>query len=109
MLNIDELIAKLQSTGANVNINIINVGVDDTDVDDVDDTPASDFAVGDRVLVCHIKKDGSGSLHTDGIVSDIAQDDTGWYVRVYGDNGKHYRCGLHLDEVRKGTQIIRKL
>lgn len=106
MLNIDELIAKLQSTGANVNINIINVGVDDTDVDD---TPDTDFAIGDRVLVCHIKKDGSGSLHTDGTVSDIAQDDTGWYVRVDGDNGKHYRCGLHLDEVRKGTQIIRKL
>lgn len=106
MLNIDELISKLQSTGANVNINIINVGVDDTDVDD---TPTSDFAIGDRVLVCHIKKDGSGSLHTDGTVSDIAQDDTGWYVRVDGDNGKHYRCGLHLDEVRKGTQIIRKL
>lgn len=109
MLNIDELIAKLQSTGANVNINIINVGVDGTDVDDADDTPVSDFAIGDRVLVCHIKKDGSGSLHTDGTVSDIAQDDTGWYVRVDGDNGKHYRCGLHLDEVRKGTQIIRKL
>lgn len=109
MFNIDELIAKLQSTGANVNINIINVGVDDTDVDDVDDTPDTDFAIGDRVLVCHIKKDGSGSLHTDGTVSDIAQDDTGWYVRVNGDNGKHYRCGLHLDEVRKGTQIIRKL
>ena len=109
MFNIDELIAKLQSTGANVNINIINVGVDDTDVDDVDDTPDTDFAIGDRVLVCHIKKDGSGSKHTDGTVSDIAQDDTGWYVRVDGDNGKHYRCGLHLDEVRKGTQIIRKL
>lgn len=100
-LNIDELIAKLQATG--ITINVINVN--DTD----DGTLDTDFAVGDRVMLCHVKKDGTGTKHTDGTVDSIDTDDFGPYVRVTGDNGKHYRCGLKMYEVRKGTQIIRKL
>lgn len=107
--NIDELIAKLQATGTTggVTINVINVN-DDT-VTSADDTPVSDFTVGDRVMLCHVKKDGTGTKHTDGTVDSIDKDEFGPYVRVTGDNGKHYRCGLKMYEVRKGTQIIRKL
>lgn len=107
--NVDELIAKLQDKG-NVTINIINVSSDDTipddDFDVVDDTPVSDFAVGDRVLVCHTKKNGE-TIHPDGTVSSIGTDDKGDYVRVDGDNGKHYKCGLHLNEARLGSKIVR--
>lgn len=108
-LNIDELIAKLQATGTTggVTINVINVN--DDVVTSTDDTPVSDFAVGDRVMLCHVKKDGTGTKHTDGTVDSIDKDEFGPYVRVTGDNGKHYRCGLKMYEVRKGTQIIRKL
>ena len=108
MFNIDELIAKLQATGTTggVTINVINVN-DDAVVDAVEDD--TDFQVGDRVMLCHVKKDGTGTKHTDGTVDSIDTDDFGPYVRVTGDNGKHYKCGLKLYEVRKGTQIIRKL
>lgn len=108
MFNIDELIAKLQATGTTggVTINVINVN-DDAVVDAVEDD--TDFQVGDRVMLCHVKKDGTGTKHTDGTVDSIDTDSFGPYVRVTGDNGKHYKCGLKLYEVRKGTQIIRKL
>lgn len=108
MFKIDDLIAKLQSsdTAGKVVINVISVNTDDTDDDDVLDT---DFQVGDRVMLCHVKKDGTGTKHTDGTVDSIDTDEFGPYVRVTGDNGKHYRCGLKMYEVRKGTQIIRKL
>ena len=112
MFNIDELIAKLQATGTTggVTINVINVNDDAiATVDDDDDTLDTDFQVGDRVMLCHVKKDGTGTKHTDGTVDSIDTDDFGPYVRVTGDNGKHYRCGLKMYEVRKGTQIIRKL
>lgn len=103
-LDIDALIARLQKdTTATVTINVINVN-QDVDDDDFD----TDFDIGDRVMVCHIKKDGT-SKHTDGTVTEIDSDDFGPYVRVTGDNGKHYRCGLHMDEERKGSKIIRAL
>lgn len=112
MFDIDKLMKKLQDSGANVTINVINVGAD-TDIDTADDYDDdnfdTDFSLGDRVIVCHLKKDGSGNKHTDGTVIDISSDDFGPYVRVEGDNGKHYRCGLKLNEVRKGSQIIRIL
>lgn len=107
MFNIDDLIAKLQSS-EKVVINVINVN-NDVIVDDDDDTLDTDFQVGDRVMLCHVKKDGTGTEHTDGTVDSIDTDEFGPYVRVTGDNGKHYRCGLKMYEVRKGTQIIRKL
>lgn len=108
--DIDALIKRLQKdTDATVTINVVNVTASDVVTDDVDDTDFdTDFDIGDRVIVCHIKKDGT-SKHTDGTVTDIDEDDVGPYVRVTGDNGKHYRCGLKLDEARKGSKIIRKL
>lgn len=108
-LDIDALIKRLQQdTSANVTINVINVNQDVIDDDDDDDFD-TDFDIGDRVMVCHIKKDGTGTKHTDGTVTEIDEDEFGPYVRVAGDNGKHYRCGLHLDEERKGSKIIRVL
>lgn len=104
-LDIDALIARLQKdTSATVTINVINVNPDVYNDDDFD----TDFDIGDRVMVCHIKKDGT-SKHTDGTVTEIDSDDFGPYVRVTGDNGKHYRCGLHMNEERKGSKIIRAL
>lgn len=104
--NIDDLIAKLQDKG-NITINVISVGATDDIVDLPDDTtPVSDFTVGDRVMVYHVRKDGT-PVFTDGTVSSIDSDDKGDYVRVDGDNGKHYRCGLHIGEDRLGSSIIR--
>lgn len=110
-LDIDALIARLQKdTSANITINVINVNQDVDDVDDDDDDGFdTDFDIGYRVMICHVKKDGTGTKHTDGTVTEIDSDDFGPYVRVTGDNGKHYRCGLHLDEERKGSKIIRVL
>lgn len=113
MFDIDALIKKLQdSTTGNVTVNIINVTSNDTTVDD--DTDASrdfitDFEVGMRVDVCHLKKDGSGTKHTTGTVESFGTDEYGDYVRVTGDNGNHYRCGLKLDQERKGSKIFRIL
>lgn len=106
-LNIDELIAKLQDKG-NITINVINVSAADdiADLPDDDITPVSDFTVGDRVMVYHVRKDGT-PVFTDGTVSSIGSDDKGDYVRVDGDNGKHYKCGLHIGEDRLGSSIIR--
>jgi hypothetical protein len=106
MLDIDALIKKLQdSTTGNVTVNIINVTSDTKDDDDFD----TDFEVGMRVDVCHLKKDGSGTKHTTGTVDSFGTDDFGDYVRVTGDNGNHYRCGLKLDQERKGSKIFRIL
>lgn len=104
MFIIDELISKLQSSTAdNITVNIINIGSGDDDTDDTFDT---DFTIGMRVGVCHIKKDGTGTKHTVGTVDSFGTDDVGDYVRVTGDNGKHYKCGLKLDQERKGSKIF---
>lgn len=107
--DIDALIKKLQSSDTGVTINVINVNGDAAVVDDdYDDDIDTDFSVGDRVMVCHIKKDGT-SKHTDGTVTEIDSDDYGDYVRVTGDNGCHYKCGTHMDVARKGSKIVRVL
>lgn len=66
----------------------------------------TEFNAGDRVMVCHTKKDGSGTKHTVGTVDSIGADDFGSYVRVTGDNGKHYKCGIVMNEARKGSKIF---
>ena len=110
MFDIDALIKKLQSSTADkITVNIINIGTDDTNDDIVPAAYAgydTDFEVGMRVGVCHIKKDGSGTKHTVGTVDSFGTDDTGDYVRVTGDNGNHYKCGLKLDQERKGSKIF---
>ena len=109
MLDIDALIKKLQdSTTGNVTVNIINV-TSDFDTDDDSHDFITDFEVGMRVDVCHLKKDGSGTKHTTGTVESFGTDEYGDYVRVTGDNGNHYRCGLKLDQERKGSKIFRIL
>lgn len=108
-MTLQDLIASIQSAAnGNVTLNInIQGGADlSTDiVDDADDELDTDFEVGDRVLVCHIRHDGT-RVHTNGTVDSIGTDDKGPYVRVTGDNGKHYRCGLHYDEERLGSMIV---
>lgn len=111
MSNIQDLINQIQSaaTSGNTIINIINIT--DTPAPVVEDSVEeleTDFEVGDKVLVCHIKKDGSGTRHTTGTVTEIDTDDKGPYVRVTGDNDRHYRCGLTMDEERLGSKIIMK-
>lgn len=106
MFDIDALIKRLQDTNANVTVNIINVT--DADVEDDYDF-VTDFEVGQRVYVCHTRKDGTGTIHVKGTVESFGDDDNGEYVRVTGDNGKHYRCGLRLDEERLGSKIFQVL
>lgn len=113
MSNIQDLINQIQAaaTAGTPVINIINItNTPDTVIEDADEVVEldTDFAVGDEVLVCHTRKDGSGTIHPTGRVTEIDVDDKGPYVRVTGDNGKHYRCGLKLDEERSGSKIIHR-
>ena len=123
MFDIDSLIKKLQdSTADNITVNIINISSGDATIveDDTLDTDdegiytiklgkrfvKTNFQVDMRVGVCHIKKDGTGTKHTVGTVDSFGTDETGDYVRVTGDNGNHYKCGLMLDQERKGSKIF---
>lgn len=107
-----DLIKAATSTSAGtVNITI-NMGATDVPLveDDEDtvavDTPETDFEVGERVLVCHIRKDGS-RVHTTGVVDTVlGYDEDGYYTRVTGDNGKHYRTGVVYNQERKGSMIV---
>ena len=70
-----------------------------------DDDVETDFTVGDEVLICHIRRDGE-RVHTMGtVIETCGHDDKGYYTRVLGDNGKHYRAGLKYNEERLGTVI----
>lgn len=118
MFNIDDLIAQIKAAASvdgqvTVNININQPTVSAPVVDDVvvDDEPVAlpdtDFEVDDRVLVCHICKDGVTRKHTMGTVIEVqGADDKGFYTRVLGDNGKHYRTGLKYNEERLGSMIV---
>lgn len=118
MFNIDDLIAQIKAAASvdgavTVNININQPTVNAPVVDDVvvDDEPVAlpdtDFDIDDRVLVCHICKDGVTRKHTMGTVIEVqGADDKGFYTRVLGDNGKHYRTGLKYNEERLGSMIV---
>lgn len=118
MFNIDDLIAQIKAAASvdgavTVNININQPTVNTPVVDDVvvDDAPVAlpdtDFDIDDRVLVCHICKDGVTRKHTMGTVIEVqGQDDKGFYTRVLGDNGKHYCTGLKYNEERLGSMIV---
>lgn len=106
-MNINDLIKLIQGDNKALNINV-TVSVDPTVANviaDTTDTPDTDFVEGDRVLVCHIRKNGE-RVHTVGTVIEAAgEDDRGYYTRVLGDNGNHYRAGLKYNEERLGTVI----
>lgn len=105
-MDINDLIKLIQGDNKALNINVtVSVAPAVADViDDVDDVD-TDFEEGDRVLVCHIRKDGT-RVHTVGTVIEAAgEDDKGYYTRVAGDNGNHYRAGLKYNEERLGTVI----
>lgn len=102
-MNINDLIKLIQGDNKALNINV-TVSVDPAVADDVVEVD-TDFEEGDRVLVCHIRKDGE-RVHTVGTVIEAAgEDDRGYYTRVLGDNGNHYRAGLKYNEERLGTVI----
>lgn len=113
-MDINTLIAALQgATNVNLNITITQTEpVDEPQLPETDSLsssylPDTDFEEGDRVLVCHTRKDGTGTKHTLGTVIEVLQkDENGWYTRVAGDNGKHYRIGLKYDEERLGSKAI---
>ena len=101
-MNINDLIKLIQAGNVTVNVSVTATSpvVEET-VEEVD----TDFDLDDRVLVCHIRKDGE-RVHTVGTVIEVAgKDDVGYYTRVLGDNGKHYRAGLKYNEERLGTVI----
>lgn len=106
-MNIQELIALLQGnvnsdSNIHIDVTINNINTTDTVADDL---PATDFDMDDEVLVCHIRKNGE-RVHTVGRVIEVCgQDDKGYYTRVEGANGKHYRAGLKYNEERLGTVI----
>lgn len=107
-MNIQELIALLQGNNRDT-LNIkVTVNVEkpvDTADTVVDELPDTDFDMDDEVLVCHIRKNGE-RVHTVGRVIEVCgQDDKGYYTRVEGANGKHYRAGLKYNEERLGTVI----
>lgn len=115
-MNLQDLIAQIQSAASvdgNVTINInvnqptVTAPVVDVDTDDDVNLPDTDFEVDDRVLVCHICKDGVTRKHTMGtVIETLGNDDKGYYTRVLGDNGKHYRTGLKYNEERLGSMIV---
>jgi ketosteroid isomerase-like protein len=106
MFDLNNLIKQLQAAKENCNITV-NIYTADADAVEEVETPDTDFSVGDRVYVCHIRKDGTGTIHVKGTVTDVLQqDEDGWYTRVEGDNGKHYRTGIVFDETRKGSKIF---
>lgn len=101
-MNINDLIKLIQAGNITVNVSVTATSpvVEET-AEEVD----TDFDLDDRVLVCHIRKDGE-RVHTVGTVIEVAgKDDVGYYTRVLGDNGKHYRAGLKYNEERLGTVI----
>lgn len=113
MNDIQKLIAAIQAAtrgvdgGITINLNLNQpiVAHAEDDVDNVPTTPYTDFEVDDRVLICHIRKNGD-RVHCVGTVDTVlGHDDKGWYTRVTGDNGKHYRAGLRYNEERLGTVI----
>lgn len=120
MKNILDLIAQIQAASASAKNVTINVNVapdafadtsadvyddDDDDAAAADDTPDTDFYVGQAVMVCHTRKNGEG-VKTLGVVDTIlGKDDKGWYTRVTGNNGNHYRAGIKFNEERLGTVI----
>ena len=105
-MDLQRLIAALQAASHNnINVNITVTPTVSGEPDAVE-LPDTDFDIGDRVIICHTRHDGT-TIHTAGEVIEIQQqDDKGYYTRVLGENGKHYRIGLHYDEVRLGSKAI---
>lgn len=112
-MDLQRLIAALQAaSNNNINVNItVTPAVETPELPDTDSQsssylPDTDFDIGDRVIICHTRQDGT-TIHTAGEVIEIQQqDDKGYYTRVLGENGKHYRIGLHYNEARLGSKAI---
>ena len=108
-MDLQRLIAALQAASnnnINVNITVTPAVSGEPDAVKTPELPDTDFDIGDRVIICHTRHDGT-TIHTAGEVIEIQQqDDKGYYTRVLGENGKHYRIGLHYNEARLGSKAI---
>ena len=101
MTNINDLIRLVQSSNGAININVTI----SAPAVEPEPWPHTDFTVGDEVLVCHTRKDGT-PVHTYGTVDTVlGKDDYGYYTRITGENGKHYKTGIVYNEERKGSRI----
>lgn len=101
MTNINDLIRLVQSSNGAININV-TISAPAVESEPL---PYTDFTVGDEVLVCHTRKDGT-PVHTYGTVDTVlGKDDYGYYTRVTCENGKHYKTGIVYNEERKGSRI----
>ena len=101
MTDINDLIRLVQSSNGAININV-TISAPAVEPEPL---PHTDFTVGDEVLVCHTRKDGT-PVHTYGTVDTVlGKDDYGYYTRVTGENGKHYKTGIVYNEERKGSRI----
>lgn len=112
-MTLKDLLDSVYGAGTAANINI-NVTFDGAPVDTVlaapeSIVPVTDFTVGDRVLINHTRRDGTLVEVSGTVDTDYAEDSYGSYTRVTGDNGKHYKAGVHVGEARKGTTIVRVL
>jgi hypothetical protein len=69
--------------------------------------PDCDYDIGDRVFVAHVTiKDKTPKAVKGTVIECPNKDEYGWYCRIKGDNGNHYRVPLKQNEVRKGTTAI---
>ena len=108
-MDLQKLIKALQAdSNNNITINVtVTPAADTVTAPAPEPLPDTDFDIGDRVVICHQRRGEDSPIHTSGEVIEVLQkDDKGWYTRVLGDNGKHYRIGLHYDEVRLGSKAI---
>lgn len=108
-MDLQKLIKALQAdANNNITINVtVSPAVADSVTPPAVEVPDTDFDIGDRVVICHQRRGEDSPIHTGGEVIEVLQkDDKGWYTRVLGDNGKHYRIGLHYDEPRLGSKAI---
>ena len=99
-----ELIKLLQGATVNINVNV-NTPTPTVEEDDEaveEETPTSDFDIGETVIIKHTRHDGT-VVNTTGTVVDFGSDEHGSYVRALGANDKHYRAGIHNGEERLGT------
>lgn len=108
-MDINDLIKLIQAGNVTISVTasapVPTIDDDDDAVDAVAEDVETDFTVGDEVLICHIRRDGE-RVHTMGtVIETYGHDDIGYYTRVLGDNGKHYRAGLKYNEERLGTVI----
>lgn len=102
-MDILELIKLLQgATNVTVNINTVAPTAEPESEAVEEETPTSDYTLGETVIIKHTRHDGT-VVNTTGTVIEFGADEHGSYVRAHGANNKRYRAGIHNGEERLGT------